>query len=341
MIIRMLIQRVSRIQNRHIYSALLVLFIFFSAYLMRLIEPETFDSYFNSLWWVMTTVTTVGYGDVSPTTTAGQIYAMTAVYIVGIGLMGLVIGYIVDAFQVYRKKKEEGKLAYKSEGHYIIVNYTKRSKETIEELLHIHDDKEIVIIDEDLDKKPSTDDRIHFVSGNPAEHRTLHQSNIKKSHAVLIFAPDNMKNYSLADGQTLLIATTIEGLGKEENFEVYTIAEILNDQHINAFQHADVDEFVTPYHMSARLIAKSASYRSASEVFRQLTSSRYGNDIYSIRKKKHWKTYRDAYQDLLESGATLLANGKEVGIAKKLNEPIPEQSELLIVCDQETYEAIK
>ncbi|MGP4071869.1 potassium channel family protein [Piscibacillus sp. B03] len=126
-------KRIKNIDNKLLYLLLLLIFIIMSSIIIRWIEPETFDSYFTALWWIMTTITTVGFGDISPVTIGGQLYAMTAVYIVGIGLMGGVIGFIVDGIQEYRRKKEEGKLPYKEKDHYIIINYTKRSKETIEE----------------------------------------------------------------------------------------------------------------------------------------------------------------------------------------------------------------
>ncbi|WP_054754607.1 potassium channel family protein [Piscibacillus salipiscarius] len=310
-------KRIQKIDNKLLYVILLIAFIFVSSYIIHYLEPETFTSYFTALWWIMTTVTTVGYGDLSPVTLAGQLYAMTVVYIVGIGLMGVVIGYIVDGIQEYRRKKEEGKLDYKEKGHYIIINYTKRSKETINELLNMQEKRDVVLIDESLEKTPFRHDRVHFISGNPAYVNTLHQANIKESHAVLIFASDDVKNYSLADGQTLLITTTIEGLGNHEEFEVYTIAEILYDHHISAFKHSKVDEFITPNQTSAHLIAKSATFKGASEMFRQLTSTNYGHDLYTIKKDPKWKTYRDAYNALLDYGATLLAEGERLGIAKK------------------------
>jgi voltage-gated potassium channel Kch len=39
----------------------------------RLVEPETFHSLGLAYWWALTTLTTVGYGDVVPVTTGGRL----------------------------------------------------------------------------------------------------------------------------------------------------------------------------------------------------------------------------------------------------------------------------
>jgi voltage-gated potassium channel len=44
-----------------------------AAVLERIVEPEVFDNLGISYWWAVTTVTTVGYGDVVPMTTGGRI----------------------------------------------------------------------------------------------------------------------------------------------------------------------------------------------------------------------------------------------------------------------------
>ena len=44
-----------------------------AAILERIVEPETFTSMGVALWWAVSTVGTVGYGDITPHTTAGRI----------------------------------------------------------------------------------------------------------------------------------------------------------------------------------------------------------------------------------------------------------------------------
>ncbi|GAA3326037.1 hypothetical protein GCM10020331_060330 [Ectobacillus funiculus] len=54
----------------------------------------------------MTTLATVGYGDIYPTTVIGKIFAML-LYVVGIGIMTLLIGKVID-FSNHEKKKAKG-----------------------------------------------------------------------------------------------------------------------------------------------------------------------------------------------------------------------------------------
>jgi voltage-gated potassium channel len=46
---------------------------FIGAVVMRLVDPDNFSSFGSAVWWALQTVTTVGYGDVVPTTTTGRV----------------------------------------------------------------------------------------------------------------------------------------------------------------------------------------------------------------------------------------------------------------------------
>jgi voltage-gated potassium channel len=60
------------------------------------VEPAM-GNYGNGLWWSVVTLTTVGYGDISPTTVAGRVTAV-ALMIVGIGLVGTVTASLATYF---------------------------------------------------------------------------------------------------------------------------------------------------------------------------------------------------------------------------------------------------
>ncbi len=62
-----------------------------------LIDREDFPSLGVGLWWAVQTVTTVGYGDVTPTHAEGRLIA-TVVMLVGIGSLAVITATITAAF---------------------------------------------------------------------------------------------------------------------------------------------------------------------------------------------------------------------------------------------------
>jgi len=51
----------------------------------------------DALWWIMATITTVGYGDVYPVTNAGRLVGVF-VMVIGIGLFSTIAGFLANAF---------------------------------------------------------------------------------------------------------------------------------------------------------------------------------------------------------------------------------------------------
>jgi voltage-gated potassium channel len=74
----------------------------------RLVDPGTFDNVWLGMWWAIQTVTTVGYGDVVPGSTAGKVIA-TFLMLGGLSLFAVVTGAITSSFVAQRQR--EGLLA--------------------------------------------------------------------------------------------------------------------------------------------------------------------------------------------------------------------------------------
>jgi len=70
------------------------------------VQPEAFGSIPHAMWWAIVTLTTVGYGDVTPVTVYGKIFA-TLITIVGVGLVSLPAGIIASGFTEQLRLRRE------------------------------------------------------------------------------------------------------------------------------------------------------------------------------------------------------------------------------------------
>lgn len=105
------------LKKHQLYKPISVCIMLFmmSGFLITLVEPEI-NKYSDGLWWVIVTVTTVGYGDIYPTTIAGRIIA-GILMIVGISLFGRVIAELTT---VVIDEDEEDK--YSEDINYLVKN---------------------------------------------------------------------------------------------------------------------------------------------------------------------------------------------------------------------------
>lgn len=71
-------------------------------------QPEVFDNAFSGIWWAIATLTTVGYGDIYPVTSAGRFISAIIAFL-GIGLVAVPTGIISAGFMenIEEEKKEK------------------------------------------------------------------------------------------------------------------------------------------------------------------------------------------------------------------------------------------
>jgi len=76
-------------------------------------QPEAFDNAFSGLWWSISTILTVGYGDIYPITVAGRILAII-IAILGVGVVAIPTGIIsagfVEQYTDIQREKEKSVL---------------------------------------------------------------------------------------------------------------------------------------------------------------------------------------------------------------------------------------
>jgi len=68
-----------------------------SGVLMRFVDHKEYDNVWIGMWWAIQTVTTVGYGDVTPKAVLGRLVA-TVVMLQGIAFIAIITAVITSSF---------------------------------------------------------------------------------------------------------------------------------------------------------------------------------------------------------------------------------------------------
>jgi voltage-gated potassium channel len=93
---------------RAVATILVVAIVLVSAagFLVRIVEPHTFTSLGLAYWWAVTTVTTVGYGDVVPQEPAGRVVG-SLLMLTGLALIPTLTSVIVSTLIAKRRSEEQ------------------------------------------------------------------------------------------------------------------------------------------------------------------------------------------------------------------------------------------
>lgn len=83
-------------------------YVFISALIIYNVEPESFNTFFDAIYWATISLTTVGYGDIYAVTTVGRIVTMVS-SIFGIAIIALPSGVITAGYleEINKDRKDE------------------------------------------------------------------------------------------------------------------------------------------------------------------------------------------------------------------------------------------
>ncbi|MCF6094032.1 potassium channel family protein [Microaerobacter geothermalis] len=105
------------IQMILIVTSFVILWTSFGVYLLEKDINSSIQTYGDALWWAIVTTTTVGYGDIFPSSDGGRIFAVLLMF-TGIGLIGTLTANIASHLTQTLFKHELGKKGNESKVHF-------------------------------------------------------------------------------------------------------------------------------------------------------------------------------------------------------------------------------
>ena len=214
---------------------------FLGAIIISTIEPGSFSNFKNSLWWTIVTMTTVGYGDMAPTTTGGRALAVIIMFF-GISLIAIVTGTISSIFTTRKIMEGKGLGKITFENHTLICGWNNNINNLIELLTKANTVKIVLInnqTEDDVNNILSNYDTnyIKFIKGDFTLDSTLNNANASEANHAIILNDEKMIN----DEKIILATLSLKKISPK----IKVVAQ-LNDQDKIAFlKRANVDVVLT------------------------------------------------------------------------------------------------
>ena len=269
---------------------------------------------FDALWFVMQTITTVGYGDTPVVTLWGRVNAI-ALMLVGIGMLGFFSASFASLLIEYSTSRSRGERRIKAKNHIVICNWNSIADELVNEITNEGQTSAVLLAP--IDKSPS--DKIEFVKGTCLHFADLQKASIAEAESVVILA-ETMVDGEIAsaiDAKTILGAMNVRKLSSE----THIVAELLKQDSVANAESAGVDEVVVRGQVSAKLLSRGALYPRTIDIFDTILTAKSGEEIFED-ELPGWafgKSWIELTKFFIERNATPIALRSATGL--RINPP--------------------
>jgi voltage-gated potassium channel len=294
-----------------------ILLIFLGSFAAQILILYVIDgkTLIDSVYATIATLTTVGFGDVSPSSWLARLLYLPFM-IAGVLMLpaAAILIYEIQQHKVRGLSKSDQKK------HVVVLGGSRELTKSV--VMEMDESYEICLVSELYEINPFRD-RVHFVRGSPIEKETLAKANVGEAEYIIIATDDD---------STTILATA---LARELNPAVNIIATIVSEERSGTAMTAGANHVINTDTVTGRLLASAVHEPGVVDLISDVTSSLTGHDIIEdeFPEEMHGKSIRDVIIVLKEKNEmTLLAvNRKGKNIVNPPLDMVIEAGDKMIV----------
>jgi voltage-gated potassium channel len=239
-----------RNRNTTILSVIVVIAFYaaLTALLMYLEDKDPnrkIDSYEDALWYLVATLTTVGYGDMYPVTSFGRLIGFVFLFS-SLGVYGFIIGQIANFMSTLSEQKELGLNGSSFKNHVVIIGWNDFSQSVMSHVIGAGRQVAIVTKERshiDIIREYYTHDQVFTLYTDYNNFEFIEKTNIRQSSVVFINLHD--------DTEKLVYIINIK-----KHFDNLNYVVTLDNGNLkHTFQNAGVTYAISKNDISSKLLA--------------------------------------------------------------------------------------
>lgn len=207
------------------------------------------NTLFDALYWALTTMTTVGYGDITPVTHEGRTISMIVI-VAGIAMISFVTSVIVSAFSEKLIQLKENRIIdqiNKSEDFLLICGYGQMTKMFMRQ--REEQDEHYVIIEKNKDRyNQAIKDGYDAIREDASRHDTLARFNVEHSGITILCLLNS-------DIENIYISLNAKSISSH----IRVIARASDPSMVQKFKRAGADHIVLPNSVANKMLQTAIS----------------------------------------------------------------------------------
>ena len=237
----------------------LLITMIFGGIVLQWLETGDISKGNNPFWWAIVTMTTVGYGDFSPETLEGRVFAVLIMF-AGITLVSLLTASISSIFVAQKIREGKGLEKLDLTNHIVMCGWNMNADKLINSLYELKSNKnnfDLVLVnelsEEEINQVKSrfSKIKIHFVAGDFTQEETLLRASVISSSSVIVI-PNNLNNDNEShDEKTIFATLTIKSI----DASIRVVAYLLDRENLTHIKRAEADEVVVSDDFSLNILA--------------------------------------------------------------------------------------
>jgi voltage-gated potassium channel len=239
----------------------------------------------DGLWWAIVTLTTVGFGDISPVTPLGRGVG-AVLMVVGMFTLALFAGVVGHSLlnSVLSFREEQFRMNTHT-NHIVVCGYSAGSRMLLNTLRRERDwgSREVILFCAG-ERPPDIPPEFNWITGDPTKESELVKVRLTHAHSVILVGDRGVLPQS-ADATTILSLFTIRHWMSEQpetgarKTPLYIVAEILDVENVAHAKAAGASEVIESTLVSCSLLAHAVSMPGRAHALSRIAEAA-GNSLY-------------------------------------------------------------